>query len=338
MHSYAHSQADVRPAGPVTDTGLSRRGLLRLASVAAAGASIGTGMAGSVPSAAAASAQWPGHKPGRIYLGMSAANLADAMDDTGPVGLYRTYYRWSDVDREVRNIKKDHAASRLPWISFKPPYTSRGGWAAVASGSYDADIRKRARAYAGLSKPVIVTFNHEPHNDSTGTPAEFARAWCRIHDVMKQETGLRNVVSVPILGEWEFSPVNRNGEPEAYVTGAVLDRCHFLGTDLYQNKTGQTYAERLGGIVDWLDRKGHSTKMVGLGETGATDGFGSPGAVDWWTDGWNWAAAHTSRVAAISYFNSTRNNNLVHNWKLTESAAKLRAYRKSLSSGTACRL
>ena len=46
----------------------------------------------------------------------------------------------------------------------------------MASGKYDADIRARARRYAELSKPVIVTFNHEPHNDNTGTPGEFAAA------------------------------------------------------------------------------------------------------------------------------------------------------------------
>jgi hypothetical protein len=313
--------------------------VLKLGSFAVIGAAASTTLGSSLASAAtpAATPKFAGHKPGHIYLGASGPDFATSLAQTGPVGLHRTYYSWTGGTGETRNITKDHAANRLPWISFKPPFTSSGGWAAVASGKYDADIRARARRYATYAKPVIVTFNHEPHNDATGTPAEFAKAWTRIHDIMKSETSLKNVVDVPIIGDWCYNPTNKNGHPEQYITSAVLDRCAFLGVDMYQNSSGDGYSVRMARILNWLDVRGYSDKMIGLGETGACNGFGTPNAVQWWTAGWTWAAGHTGRVAAISYFNSTRGN-LKQNWLLTETAAKLAAFKTSLASSTTCHL
>ncbi len=328
------------PEGGLRAGALNRRELMKLASFAALGtAAASTGGASLAGPAEAATVRWPGHKPGYIYLGASSAeDISKTISRTGQLGLQRTFYKWGDGTREDRNIRAHQAAGRLPWISFKPPSTAPGGWAAISSGRYDADIRARARRYAGLSRPVIVTFNHEPHNDSTGTPAEWAAAWTRIHDVMKSETALKNVVSVPIIGEWVFNPVNRRGEPRAYLSQAVLSRCHFLGLDLYQMKSGDGYDVRLGRITAWLDSQGHPTKMVGLGETGAANGYGTPSGAAWWTKSWKWAAANTDRVAAISYFNSLHNNNAGMNWMLWESSAKLDAFRASLASTTSCTL
>ena len=72
--------------------------------------------------------RWPGHRPGRVYLGMSyPGDIADAEAVTGPVGVHRSFYQWDDLAREAEVIGDDHANGRLPWVSFKPP--SRGGWA-----------------------------------------------------------------------------------------------------------------------------------------------------------------------------------------------------------------
>ncbi len=329
------------PSGPADATGsrLDRRSLLRLGSAAAlsAAAVVGAGSAFVAP-AAAAVPQWPGHKPGRIYLGAASYpnDISQVVNRTGPLGMRRTFYKWGDGAREDKAIRADHAARRMPWISFKPPSTSPGGWRAVSSGKHDAELRARARRYAGYSQPVVVTFNHEPHNDSTGTPAEFIAAWARVHDVMRSETGLKNVVSAPIIGEWVFNPVNRRHAPEQFINQGMLDRCHFLGVDLYQMKSGQAYDIRLGRVVDWLDAKGYSNKMVGVGETGATNAFGRPTGAEWWTSSWKWAAANTGRVGAISYFDTLHNNNAGLNWLLAESSAKLSAFRASATSSVAC--
>lgn len=327
------------PTGASATHALSRRTLLKYASAAALGA---TALRSLEPApAAAATTQWLGHKPGRIYLGMSTkGDPAPTLALTGPIGLTREFYSWTGQTGEIRRIQGEHAAGRLPWTSFTPPYEGSGSWAAVASGRYDADIRARAQRYAGLSKPVIVTFNHEPHTDipTNGSPADFARAWVRVHDVMKGATGLKNVVSVPILGEWVFNPINKGPDPQEYLTSAVLSRCAFLGIDLYQNASGQGYAERLPRILSFLDSRGHGQKMIGLGETGACNAFGTPSGARWWTDSWNWAAANTTRVGAISYWSSIAATKPGQDFRLTESTSKLNAFRTSLQSSVACRL
>jgi len=320
---------------------MNRRDALRLGSLAVAGAFVKTGLEPAATASAAINTtpQFPGHKPGRIYLGVSTPyDISETIKRTGELGLQRSFFQWDGATAESRQIARDHAASRIPWISFKPP-VSTGGWVAVASGRYDADLRARARRYAALSKPVIVTFSHEPHTDDhMGSPADFARAWTRVHDVMKSETGLRNVAHAPIIGEWVYSPVNSKDDPDEYITAAVLARCSFLGVDLYQNRSGEGYSVRLARIVKWLDSRGYPQKMVGIGETGATDDFGSPSGAKWWTDSWNWAVANRHRVAAISYYNSDRNNTLQKDWLLWESSSKLAAFRASVQSATFTKL
>ncbi len=333
-------------------TGPSRRAVLRtaaFASVAAVGltglrpaAAVGrTTAVGRGAAAGATAPQWNGHKPGQIYLGMAAQGaVADAVGATGPVGLSREYYSWGSGSGEIRDIQVEHAAARLPWVSFRPPTELAGAWSAVAAGTYDDDLRARAQRYAQLTRPVIVTFSHEPQCDAQiGTPAQFAAAWVRTYDVMKAETGLKNVVAVPILGEWAFNPYNKGPDPQEYLTPDLLARCDFLGVDLYQNRSCQGYDIRLARILAFLDSSGFSNKMVGLGETGACNTYSTKmTAAQWWTSCWGWAAAHTDRVGAISYFNSLAFNNSGNNWLLSESSEKLAAYRASLASPIACRL
>jgi hypothetical protein len=286
-----------------------------------------------------AGARWPGHRPCRVYLGMSyPGDIAEAEAVTGPAGVHRSYYDWDDLAREAEVIGDDHAHRRLPWVSFKPPPSSSGaGWGRVADGAGDDDLRERARVYAGTGAPVVVTFHHEPTNDG-GSSDEYAAAWARVHDVMRDETGLANVALVPIIGEWQFNPRNGDGEPSRWVTDDVLDRAAFLGVDLYQNDSGEAYPERLGRVLDWLGGRGRPDLMIGLGESGCSDRFGAPSAARWWRESWAWVEANADRVGVLAYFNSDRNSKPDVYWPLDESPAKLAAYRRALASPTACRL
>jgi hypothetical protein len=303
-----------------------------------------------VESAPTAGARWPGHQPGKIYLGMStpsdewSAKLA-ALAPQVP-GVRRKFYEWDDGSAEDTQIAADHAARRMPWVSFKPPVT--GGtvpqrWDAVTSGAHDAEIRARARRYAAAGGPVIVTFHHEPSNDAAEPDGmKWANAWIHIHDVMEDETGLENTVFAPILGEFLFNP-NNSQDPENWLTAGVIAREPFLGIDLYQNGSGDGFEVRLERILAWLADHGDPDAMVGIGETGATDHFfdldaADPTAVEWWEDSWAWAVAHTDRIGVVSYFNSTRNSKPDLVWELAESADKVASFRQALGSPVTCRL
>lgn len=56
---------------------------------------------------------------------------------------------------------------------------------------------------------------------------------------------------------------NTDGRPEDYLPHELLDRCSFVGVDLYQNRSSEGYAERLGPILAWLDSRGFSRLMIG---------------------------------------------------------------------------
>lgn len=270
--------------------------------------------------------------PGKVYVGLTGGGFDAASRLDAPVGMRRTYYKWNDVDREVKQIARDHAAKRMPWISFKPPGSATATWPAIASGEHDADIRARARAYAKIKKPVVVTFHHEPHNDG-GSPREYKRAWIRIHDVLRDSGDLDHIVFAPIIGEWVFNPYNKAAEPRHFLGKGVLRRTPLVGIDLYQNDSGQGYDVRLGRILKWLARKGHPNKMVGLGETAATDDFGTPNGAKWWNDQWAYAR-ECSRLFGLNYWNNTLHND----WQLTESTSKFAAFNASVVDPVATRL
>lgn len=299
-----------------------------------------TGTASATASTAGGTPAWLGHKPGKVYFGTACkGDVGASMKRAGgDLGAHRTFYQWNDLLRERKNIQRDHDANRLPWISFKPPVRELGIWKKIARGAYDADIRARARHYAQFSKPVIVTFNHEPQTDvpALGTGPEFAAAWCRIHDVMEAETGLKNVVSAPIIGEWVFDPINQRHDPEEYALPDLLDRCHLFGIDVYQTKTNETYVERVARVAKWLDDQGHSRKMIGIAETGAANGVGTMSSDAWWKKSWGWVAQNTHRVSVVCYFDLVAPNGLAGYWPIDETAAKQTAIRASRGSSIAC--
>lgn len=311
----------------------TRRTVLGAATTGAVGVALG-GAGAALPAAAAGPRpRFPGHVPGKTYVGITGGGFDAAKDLDAPVGMRRTYYRWGDIDREMKQIAKDHAARRLPWVSFKPPGTAKATWSEIAAGEHDAAIRKRARAYAKIRKPVIVTFHHEPHNDG-GKPHEFKRAWIRIHDVLRDTRDLDHIVFAPIIGEWVFNPYNRQVGPRSFLSEGVLKRTPLVGIDLYQNDSGKGYQVRLGRILKWLNRTGHPNKMVGLGETAATDDFGTPDGATWWKEQWAYARQQ-DRLFALNYWNG---GVLKADWRLTESQSKWNAFNKTVTDKRTTRL
>lgn len=311
---------------------LDRRTLLKLGGVAAAATALPVTAASAANAAtplraAAAQPRWPGHQPGRIILGAASSEWDRTVADLGQLGAHRTFYQWGLTSREEATIRTDHAEQRMPWVSFKPP-AGHSSWDAVAAGQYDADIRRRARFYAGFDKPVIVTFHHEPTDDAPTRGDSYSRAWCRVHDIMADETGLQNVVSVPITTQWIFNPWNRQDDPREWATGPILDRAHFFAVDLYHNASQQGLDERLGVVMDHLDAMGHPELMVGIGEIGATDEFPGYSGADWWREQWLWAKQHTDRLGIISYFNTPHK----HDWTLWESETKMLYFQWALKS------
>jgi hypothetical protein len=140
---------------------------------------------------------------------------------------------------------------------------------------------------------------------------------------------LANVADPPILGDWLFNSRNSQ-DPANWLTTAVMQRMPFLGVDMYENSSGETMATRIPAIRSWMGAHGFPNKMIGIGETGATDYYHATTPVAWLNASLSWVANHTDQVVAVSYFNSTNNSRSGVYWPLDESAAKMAAYRSWL--------
>ena len=78
------------------------------------------------------------------------------------LGVHRTYWGGHGIAAAMRTARADAAANRLPWISFKAPYS----WRQMAAGRGDGWARGLARQIRGVRGPVWVAIHHEPENDS----------------------------------------------------------------------------------------------------------------------------------------------------------------------------
>jgi hypothetical protein len=102
---------------------------------------------------------------GKAYLGSAVGGTSNqdqreaALGETLPIN--RNYFSGHQVDRAVNVARDDLAAGRLPWISFKLPYS----WAAMASGQGDAWTASVVDKLAALNGPVWLAFHHEPEGD-----------------------------------------------------------------------------------------------------------------------------------------------------------------------------
>jgi hypothetical protein len=274
--------------------------------------------------------------PGKFYLGMSCGTDCTTKETQlgQPYGVHRQYETWGDWTGVAKKIVADHSAGRLPWISIKPPVGGVTGWQEVANGSVDADIVALATALKTVEdKPVLLTFNHEPSNDGTETDgAVWAAAYCHLHDLLKAQGALANLADPPILGDWLFNPSNKLQDPANWVTPGVLQRAPFMGIDMYENSSGETMAVRIPRILNWLSARGYPNMMVGIGESGSTDGYTATTATQWLNDSLSWVAAHPDKVGVVSYFNSTANSRSGVYWPLDETTAKLADYRNWLDN------
>lgn len=291
---------------------------------------------GGVAKAQAAKPRFPGHRPGHVYLGMSCGEQCyQKIPQLGTgFGVHRWYKKWGNWRGIAKAIQEDRRSHRRPWISIEGP--DRGnptGWRDVGRGRYNRDIRMLARTLkANDREPVFISFDHEPSNKASGyAGAWWARGFNRFHDVLKRAHALRHVALAPIMAGWMFSKYNHGDRPRDWLRPGVLNRSDFLAVDIYQNDKGLPFGQRMPRIHRWLARHGHPRMLLGVGECGSTNLYAhAMSAPSWLNRSLRWAAHHPSRIAVISYFNSTAYSRAGAYWPLDESRAKMRVYRKWL--------
>ncbi len=205
------------------------------------------------------------------YVGATHGSNTDPRNleaAVGRLGVRRTFYDADDVDSAVRTARHDLERRRLPWISFKLPYS----WESMATGRGDAWARRLSRKLSRLDGPVWVAFHHEPEGDGN------VQAWRRMQErlVPIVRRTARNVAFTVIVTGWH----QFYGDPE-YSLRNIWPRnvnIDVAGFDIYQQygvvKDGETttswtsFAEYYRKIARWSRR---ADVAWGLAETGVTD-------------------------------------------------------------------
>ena len=251
-------------------------GLAAATLVVAAGLSAGT--------ANAATSTWPGHLPGKTYIGLHGST-----DLTGPTAVNRSYGQWGDDASEDRQIKADHANNLLPWVSFKPPADCGADLGCITDGSHDAEILAKAARYRTYAKPVITTFFHEPVGDVTAQA--FNAAYLHIDRIFDAE-GTGQVTFAPILNGylWNDWYQGSKGAVEEWVSPELVATTPLFGADHY----GQTHEIRR--MFDYLVARGVAS--VGIAEFGRDHGAAEFEQTLALFD------EYRSSLAVVAYFNS----------------------------------
>jgi hypothetical protein len=278
--------------------------------------------------------KFAGHRPGRIYLGMSCGESCPQKESQlgTNIGLKRWFKQWGNWRGVAKALQEDRRKHRRSWISIEGPRGGApAGWLDVGRGQYDRQIRQLATVLKHQhGRPVFLSFDHEMSNKAPDSQGRWwARGFNRFHDVLKRAHALKHVSLAPIHASWLFSRFN-DQNPAKWLPPSVLRRTSFLAVDIYQNWKGESFGSRIRQVDRWLNRHGHPGMMIGVGETGATNGLGSQSAASWLNASLRWAARHRNTVTAISYFNSTAYSAPDVYWPLDESSNKISTYRSWL--------
>ncbi|MFI0371455.1 hypothetical protein ACH35V_26620 [Actinomadura sp. 1N219] len=176
---------------------------------------------------------------------------------------------WHGVDQTTvpsREAKRLAAQGRILHVNIASRAFAGSGsarWSDVAAGRWDAALTKQARGVAAFGEPIFLTFDHEPDTKekarTRGTPADFARAWRRVHDIYERN-GATNAVWAWVLTGYSgnfpraagFYPGNR------YVDWIGWE--NYLGTlcdgRVWENRRFRTFEQTFKPFYDWLKKDG----------------------------------------------------------------------------------
>ncbi len=226
------------------------------------------------------------------------------------LGVHRTYYSGYDVNDAVRTARIDLLRQRIPWISFKLPYS----WSEMAAGRGDVWAGRLARRLSRLDGPVWVAFHHEPEGDE-GDIRDWTSMQERLAPIVRSSA--RNVAFSVILTGWnQLYGHRRYSLASLWPQDTKVD---LVGFDVYNRygvetagrvTTGRTKFKR--SYFEKFEKFAAKHDMAwGLAETGHTDRSArvEPRFVKHL---YNSVRRHGG--VAVTYFNTTLNS--VAPWRL----------------------
>jgi hypothetical protein len=236
------------------------------------------------------------------------------------LGVHRTYWSAGQVNSAVRTAKADAAANRVPWMSFKPPYS----WNSMAHGKGDAWARSLATKMKSVDGPVWVAVYHEPEGD--GDIAQWKAMQTHLAPIMRRIAPNLGY-SVILMGYHELYGAARyrmnNIWPKTKIDVA--------GFDIYEKYGVKKHGHPR--TMEWKDLKNKyfaklrawsSSSHVpwGLAETGYSD-IAAKKHPGWMARNYRYLEQYGG--IAFSYFNTTLHS--AANWALT-TPGKRKAFKR----------
>jgi hypothetical protein len=259
---------------------------------------------------------------GSAYVGVAAGGTESVpalqARVSSPLREHRTYFTASEVPAAIRVVKDDLANRRLPWISFKAPYS----WTDMANGRGDAWAADLSRQLATVGGPVWIAFHHEPEY---ATPL---KDWIRMQQRLAPivHANSNNIAYTVIYSAWSIT-YGQFPLSSVFPTGGGVD---ILGVDIYNQ-----YSVRSTTMMDpmkfipyfqsWADNHGIRWAIAESGYTRSAAGVDAT----WLDKMYNSAVANGA--AAYSYFDSSRATDA--DWTLDD-AVRLAAFQRILSTST----
>jgi hypothetical protein len=226
----------------------------------------------------------------------------------GPLAIHRTYFMPNQVDYAITTVKQDVAAGRLPWISFKLPYS----WADMAAGKGDAWTTDLADKLAKVNGPVWLAFHHEPEGD--GPIQDWKRMQQHLAPIIHAHTN--NVAFTVVMIAWaDFFGTAEFKMDSIYPGSQYVD---ILGMDVYnaygakaESKTNLDPMKYFGVIGAWARQ--HNVPWA-VAETAYTKQAAQ--------DDPNWLQNEYQDLKsqgglALTYFDSSYNS--IADWTLSDS-------------------
>lgn len=258
---------------------------------------------------------------GAIDIGQRERQLGDTM------AIRRMYFQPNSINTAVRRVRAEHAAGRLPWISFKLPTS----WRAMAGGAGDDWARRVARSLNQVNGPIWIAFHHEPETERQWSMSDWVAMQRRLSPIIRSHSD--NIAFTVIYSGWNLTKDQSMQHIRSVWPGSR--NVDVLGFDMYNDYGVVRSGKRIRTSRDPMDYIDIVSRFAreqgvpwGIGEIGFTRA-GAEVSPRWLTATLD--AVLSRGGVAMSYFDSTLATDA--NWYL-EDAMRRNAFGDVLARTT----
>ncbi|MFE5187616.1 glycoside hydrolase family 26 protein [Streptomyces sp. NPDC056628] len=276
------------------------------------------------------------------YFGLSSTQIPWSSKKTNTLAkaagqrptMSEYFVNWNE-DFAPTAVDASYRQGMLPVISWQPWAGRKHGTdqpkyalSKIADGTYDAYVSSFAKAVAGHKWPVVIRFAHEmngawyPWSEqrSGNHKGDYVKAWQHVHDLFEQ-AGADNVI-------WLWSPNILRPVPEVslaelYPGDDYTDWVGMVGYAVHEKTAAAVFDPTLKKLRKLTDHP------IVITEAGAQPGTSKAA---WISDFFKWfGKSERDDVIGFIWFERDREQGGGADWRFTENAATLKAFRRGLA-------